>query len=295
MEAGRSIRIFLASGEVTGIRHAELVNWTGQAIACPRSRLDELEKWEEAWRPGVYMLFGAEGPSEREAYIGESENVMKRIRQHLGKEFWQEVVVFTSKDENLTKSHVRYLEHRLVFLAKKAGRYKLKNANDANETALPRADKAAMEEFIENLGILIGALGHRVLAPVAGSAKVEEFRFSTKGATARGAPTDEGFVVREGSTALNRALDSMGAGNIALKQTLLQGKTLVADGDLLRFTADYLFSTPSQAGSMVSGTSCNGRISWKRVSDGKTLKEIEEAAQGGEDAPAGQDGPGAEV
>lgn len=32
------------TGEVTGIRHAELVNWTGQAIVYPRNRLDESEE-----------------------------------------------------------------------------------------------------------------------------------------------------------------------------------------------------------------------------------------------------------
>ena len=39
MSFGKTIRIYLADGTATGIRHAELVNWTGQAIVCPRGRL----------------------------------------------------------------------------------------------------------------------------------------------------------------------------------------------------------------------------------------------------------------
>ena len=278
---GRSIRIYLATGEITGIRHAELVNWTGQALACPRTRLDELGAWEEARRPGVYLLVGAEGPSEREVYVGESEHVLNRVKQHVGqKEFWQEVVLFTSKDANLTKAHVRYLEHRLVQEAREIGRYKVVNGNDPGGTPLPRADQAAMEEFIDNLVVLIGALGHRIFVPMAraSGASEDRFRFAIGGAEAFGAPTDEGFVIFRGSTAREQAKPAMGAGACALKLELRAQGKLVADGALLRLTEDVLFTTPSQAGSMISGTSCNGRVSWRRVRDERTLKEIEEAA-----------------
>lgn len=280
--AGRSIRIFLATGEVTGIRHAELVNWTGQAIVCPRNRLDELEGWqEEVRRPGVYLMVGAEGPGEREVYIGEGEDALKRVRQHIGtKEFCQEVVLVTSKDANLTKAHVKYLEYRLIQKAKEIGRYKVVNGNDATESALPRADRAAMEEFIENIEILLGALGHRIFVPLAAApAKpeaIERFRFTVRDAVAYGAPVDDGFIVFQDSTGLKRSNDSMGPGNIAMKDELLASGKLSVEGDLVRFTENVLFGTPSQAGTMINGTSCNGRISWKRVRDNKPLNEIEQ-------------------
>jgi hypothetical protein len=282
MPAGRSIRIYLATGEVTGIRHAELVNWTGQAVVCPRSRIDELDAWApEVSRPGVYLLVGAEGPGEREVYFGEAENVAVRVRQHgRSKEFWQEVVLFTSKDENLTKGHVKYLEHRLVQKAKAVGRYKVLNGNEPSENSLPRPDRAAMEEFIENIEVLLGALGHRVFVPLVASPAPStpggvRFRYAVRGAEAFGAPSDEGFIVFKGSTGLRRSAESMGVGNVALKQELLASGKLVAEGELVRFVDDVLFGTPSQAGSMVVGTACNGRISWRRVSDGKTLNDLE--------------------
>ena len=281
MPAGRSIRIFLATGEVTGIRHAELVNWTGQAIACPRTRLDELEDWhEQVSRPGVYLLVGAEGPSDREVYVGEGEIALRRVRRHIGtKEFWQEAVLFTSKDENLTKAHVKYLEHRLIQKAKDVGRYKVLNGNEPAETSLPRADRAAMEEFLENIEILLGALGHRVFVPLvaapASQGSKDRFRYTIKGAEAFGAPVDEGFIVFRNSTGLLRSNDSMGVGNVALKRDLLAAGKLVEEGEMIRFQEDLLFATPSQAGAIVSGIACNGRISWKRLSDGRTLNDIE--------------------
>ena len=51
MPLGRSIRIYLSDGSVAGIRHGEIVNWTGQAISCPRARFPELRDWPEA--PGI--------------------------------------------------------------------------------------------------------------------------------------------------------------------------------------------------------------------------------------------------
>jgi hypothetical protein len=280
LPVGRSIRIFLATGEVTGIRHAELVNWTGQAIVCPRARLDELKQWDdELQRPGVYLLIGAEGLTERDVYIGEGELVIKRVRQHTGtKDFWQEVVLFTSKDENLTKAHVKYLEYRLIQKAKEVGRYQVVNGNDATASSLPRADRATMEEFLENIEILLGVLGHRVFVPPvvrnSGRTSVDRFRFTVLGAEALGAPSDEGFIIFRGSTGLSRSTEAM-RGAIALKEELLAARKLVREGALVRFQEDVLFGTPSQAGSMVNGSSCNGRVAWKRVSDGRTLNEIE--------------------
>ena len=121
---GRTIRIYLADGSPTGIKHAELVNWTGQAIVCPRGRVGELAKWPESQRPGVYILFGEDEQATKPmAYVGEAENVLVRLQSHVkGKDFWDQVVLFTSKDENLTKAHVKYLESRMVELARDAAR-----------------------------------------------------------------------------------------------------------------------------------------------------------------------------
>jgi hypothetical protein len=136
MPIGKSIRVFLADATVAGIRYAALVNWTGQAVACPRNRLGELSAWPEASKPGVYLLFEARlGDSKPLAYIGESENVADRLTSHdRQKDFWNEVVIFTSKDQNLTKAHVKFLESNLVALAKQADRYNLENGNTPPES-----------------------------------------------------------------------------------------------------------------------------------------------------------------
>src|SRR5690606_28377579 len=132
---------------------------------CPRSRLGELAGWPETSKPGVYFLFESRlGDSKPLAYIGESENVVDRLTSHdRGKDFWNEVVLFTSKDENLTKAHVKFLEATLVERAKAADRYDLQNGNTPPESSLPRADRDAMAEFTENIRMVLGTLGYPVL------------------------------------------------------------------------------------------------------------------------------------
>lgn len=283
MSRGKSIRIFLADGNVTGIRHGEIVNWTGQAIMVPRKRYSELQDWDEASKPGVYFLFGEDDASGGPmAYIGESENVFDRLRNHVDrKEFWNEAVLFTNKDENLTKAHAKYLESRLVRAATDATRYKLENNTVPPLPNLPRGDRDAMDDFFDNLRLLLGALGHRILEPVAEKAEAANetnaisVSMRRSGLTAFGQVTDEGLVVLPGSQATGKPRASLSEGYGKLRQRLIDNGVLKLEGDTYIFTKEQLFSSPSAAGSIVCGQACNGREYWKDDS-GRTLKQIEE-------------------
>jgi len=106
-----TIKLFLVHGDAKRLRTAELSNWTGKAVAGPRSELDGVLGRDEAAKSGVYFLTGTDSESGKSAvYIGEAESIRDRLRGHLDKDFWNHVVFFISKDENLTKAHVRYLE-----------------------------------------------------------------------------------------------------------------------------------------------------------------------------------------
>ena len=84
MAFGKSIRIFLKDGTVTGVKFAEVVNHTIQSISCPRLKASELSLLQEARRPGVYFLFGKDEESNEDmVYIGEAENVLDRLQNHL--------------------------------------------------------------------------------------------------------------------------------------------------------------------------------------------------------------------
>jgi hypothetical protein len=125
----RSINIFLLDGDPNGIRVAQIMMSTIQAIAFRRNKLGEVRKtFPEIERPGVYILIGEdENEPDRElAYIGESEAIGDRLSTHNSnkngrdsKDFWTDTIVLISKDENLTKSHARYVEACLMLVASK--------------------------------------------------------------------------------------------------------------------------------------------------------------------------------
>jgi hypothetical protein len=297
MPIGKSIRVYLADSTVAGIRYAELVNWTGQALACPRSRLGELASWPEASKPGVYFLFEARlGDSKPLAYIGESENVRERLTtQEREQEFWNEVVIFSSKDQNLTKAHVKFLESTLASLAKHADRYELENGNQPTESSLPRADRDAMAEFVENIRMVLGTLGYPILEPLLRQPVLEkaavtdtpevanktkssvEFMFKVNDLTAYGAPTDEGFVLKKGSQLSRTNTESAAVKIVKLKEQLLAEGRIRVEGNHLVLDEDVLLSSSSYAAVMVAGTSRSGPQSWI-TKDGRTLKTIEDAA-----------------
>lgn len=297
MPYGKSVRIFLPDASVSGIRHAEIVNRTGQTVACPRTRLDDLKlHWPETAKPGVYLLFEARlGDTKPLAYIGESENVAERLVNHdRKKEFWNDVVIFTSKDENLTKSHIKYLESRLEELAKIADRYELENGNTPPRSSLPRAERDAMEELLEDLRLVLGTLGYPILEPLiqlkpaaASGAQNpasthlsgEELSFTVHKLCARGEQTDMGFVLKKGSTASKINSDSLNRKIAKLKEQLLADGRLLDKGDHLLLTEDFLMSSSSYAAALIAGTSRSGPQSWFTGS-GKSLKEVEETAFG---------------
>ena len=53
-----TLRIFLPLGDPKRLRIAELSNWTGKAVAGPRSEFDRVLEREESLGTGVYFLAG---------------------------------------------------------------------------------------------------------------------------------------------------------------------------------------------------------------------------------------------
>lgn len=277
-----TIKIYLPHGDPKRLRTGEISNWSGKAVAGPRTELDQLLQREEATKVGVYLLTGIDPLSGGPAvYIGEAESIQSRLKQHLEKDFWNQVVYFTSKDENLTKSHIRYLEGRLIELAKIAARSSLTNSL-ATTSKLPESDRADMEIFLEKVEQLLPALGVEVLVPIAASpASMEEARpllCEVNGLTATGHLTPNGIVVFEKSQAVLNlrpsAVDYPWVIN-AREQLIKSGILMMADGHLV-FTKDHEFSSPSAAAAIIHGGTANGRTAWKD-SNGRTLKQLEAA------------------
>lgn len=276
-----TIKLFLPRGDAKSLRTAEISNWTGKAVAAPRTELDDLLAREELEKAGVYILIGSDPlTNAARAYIGEAEVIRERLKQHKTKEFWVSAIVFVSKDENLTKAHVRYLESRLLTEATLIGRFTLEQ-NQAGGSRLPESDREDMEVFLARIKQLLPVLGSDILAPITQPAEKPQpggvLRCRIKGAEARGQRTANGFVILKGSTAV--LVERPAAENypyvIAQRKQLIVDTTLVEKDGFLVFTKDAEFSSPSSAAVVIHGGSANGLTAWK-TEDGKTLKQLDE-------------------
>ncbi|MDR4651355.1 MAG: GIY-YIG nuclease family protein [Nitrosomonas sp.] len=275
-----TIKIFLVHGDPKRLRTAELSNWTGKAAAGPRSEFDSVLSREESQKSGVYLLTGIDPETGKSAvYIGEAETIKDRVKSHLEKDFWNHITFFTSKDENLTKAHIKYLEGRLIEQAKQAGRAVVIN-NQGSGSRLPESDREDMEIFLEKIHQLLPVLGVEVLVPrtinAAGVTELELLFCEIKGLKATGHLTPNGIVVLAGSQAvlIDRPSSQKYPWALNMRKRLIDDGVLASKMDHFLFTQDAEFSSPSAAAAVIHGGHANGLISWKNK-DGKILKELE--------------------
>lgn len=299
MTKGRSIRLFLVDGTPGGIITAEIMNWTGHVMFAPRSRLADLIKRAEASRTGVYFLTGSDpdGAFNPLVYVGETDSVGKRLAQHNkdeSKDFWDRACVITSKDQNLTKAHARYLESRLIAIAAEAGRAKLVNGTAPDYGLLPEADIADMEFFIEQVRIVLPVLGleflrepSKVISPTAASAALDDappvssplFELVSKkhDLHAEAREIDGDFIVLSGSLAQDKWIGMDGHSYQTLYHQLVGSGVTAPNGNgHLCFRQDYAFRSPSAAAAVIFGRASNGRKAWCIKGTKKTYADWQE-------------------
>lgn len=282
MAYGKSIELFLANGTADSLIIAELSNWNGKAIKIPRIEISNCNR-DDFTQAGVYFLFCKEDDGSDSVYIGEAENIKERLVQHIRdyqsekeKYYCNTAVIFIGRD--LNKALIRYLENRFVEIARSCNRYIILTKNTYKNTVIKESQIAAMEEFIDNVKILINALGYKVLDPLLHSnpndstAVDDVLLYINKGtASAVGKITSEGFVVLKGATINEKmSVKSLAASVVKLREKyLLDGKV-----HNLSTTEDILFSSSSAATDFILGYSVSGPKTWTDKS-GQSLKEIE--------------------
>lgn len=304
MANGKQIRVYLVDGTPGGLLTAEIMNWTGHIVAAPRSDIADLLSREEVRRTGVYLLLGDDpeslSPSGKAVYVGEGDDIAVRLRQHArpedagGKDFWDRVVILTSKDANVTKAHARYLEARLIGAAAVAKRATVVNGTAPVPIHLPEADISDMEYYLSQVHIVLPVLGITEfratrtqptgqLSPDIGSQTEARtsptFRFEVPrhGLTALAQEIDGEFTVLEGSAARADWVGTHRHPGYQQKHAALlgDGTLRVESGGLATFTQDVVFSSPSAAAAVVAGRSANGRTSWVDTVTGMNFGEWE--------------------
>lgn len=301
MNNGRTLKMFLVDGTPNGLLTAEIMNWTGHVLTGPRSKLSELIQRPEVMRTGVYFLVGPDVGDGigTQVYIGETDDAAQRLKEHNrpedkgGKDFWERVCVVTSKDANLTKGHIKYLESRLIKIARGAGRCDLRNGTDYFYSNLPEADRSDMEFFVEQIQTLLPVLGFAFLRPMpkVASPVTQDGPTSTAIAPVSVSPIFEGDIKKHGITATAQEIDGefvvmkgsktrltwegVETSYTRLFKDLVKAGVLSPsdDGQHNIFSKDYAFTAPSAAAAVVAGRNANGRIHWTVQGTNKTYGE----------------------
>lgn len=277
MNYGKAIELFLVNGTADSLITAELSNWNGKAIKIPRTEVSACTR-DDVRGAGVYFLFCQQEDGTDSVYIGEAENVYERLCQHLRdyqaekeKYYWNTAVIFVGRD--LNKALIRYLENRLVEIAKECGNYVILTKNTYKNTVMKESQVASMEEFIDNVKVLISTLGYKILVPAPKATENTVYLYcNSYNASGKGFVSSGGFTVVSGSKVSDHTVASFetrGKTYYKLRNTLESDGT-IQDGV---FTRDYEFSSPSAASAVILGRTSNGNMDWK-TSEGKELKYV---------------------
>ena len=258
---GKTVTTYLIDGDPKGTQYAFISNKICQMYVVPRSNLSYLNEQEKLQKPAFYILVGEDETTKPQAYIGETENFRERVKDHENKKsFWQKALIFVSKDADMTKVDVQYIEHKAITEAKKSNTFTLnENKQVPKVPNLPEYQRDTMDEFFEDIKFLASFIGCNIFEI---TKPKEEHIFYTKGrgCNAKGFYSSSGFTVLKGSVIAEESTPSF---HWKEKREKLLSEYTTKKGLALIVTSDITFSSPSTAAMFCLGRSANGWDEWK--------------------------------
>lgn len=276
-----SLRIFVPSGNPTGVLIATRDDGIGKASLFSRSLLGEVKGRKEWSLPGIYLLIG-----QSKLYIGEGDPVGKRLEDHAAKKtFWDRALFFTA-DNRLNKAHIQHLESKLVKLAVEAGIVTLDNGNYPQPPALGEEEYAFAENVLADLLLMLPLLGFQQFVATtniendiagddpdaAGYVSTKRnsvyaalprgltFHGSYKEATAKIETVENGVLLKAGSSVVRAPAPSFEVwvpGYAQMRRQLIESGVIAEKNGEMIVTQDQFFASASAASSIVRGVSAN--------------------------------------
>ena len=280
MSVGKTIQIFLPDGNPRSVKIAEITSRTVQAILIPRSRLDFMSSRDELKNVGIYFLMGSSDEEGKALlYVGEAEECLTRLKQqNTAKDFWNQALAVISKTRYFTKTHIKFLEYHCYQEAINAGRFVLENSTIPTQPFVPEAIQADLLDNFETIKILVSALGFPIFDHIKKPSKKDILYCRGKDALAEGEYTEDGLIVFAGSICNLEETKTAGPWVTGMRDKLKKSGILKREGNVYKFTSDYVFPSPSAAAVTVLGRGANGWTEWK-YKNGKTLDEVKRQNQ----------------
>ncbi len=173
----KTIKLLLYEGNLDGVISIEDSSWnSGELYSAPRNSISELLETDACKKSGVYLLL-----SNNMVYVGQSSDLAKRITQHtIGKDWWESVVILTTKDDNLTHSDIDYLESVLIDKALKINKLDCENKNKGNKPKVSKFDKVVLDQYLEEALFLMQLIGISVFNDKKNGALINTVDIKTK-------------------------------------------------------------------------------------------------------------------
>ena len=262
-----TIKLFLMDGSATGrIKCSFSSGWNGYGYKIPASDINKCDNIDLLKNAGIYFLFGYDEEDNEIVYIGQGnirqnkQGVLCRVKEpHNQIPNWNTCVIFVSSDNSIGPTELNYLENKFTKMAIIADRYKIMNGNTPNPAKISEEDEADMNLFVENVNIILGTLGYKVLEPLlVRKEKKDVLTYTFSGKVAKGLVTNDGFVLLKGSQ-LNDEKSFAGRWKEKLP---IQREHFKDKIDNYITTGDILFKSPSGAACFCSGQSVSGPKAW---------------------------------
>lgn len=274
-----TIQTFFPTGDTRSYRISQIPTRTIQALLIPREELfPAIERRSELEYNGIYFLFEEEGYLEANGdtlvYIGESENIANRLKDHETKKAnWKIAIVFTtnSKDNQLTKSDLKYLENYCYQKAAEVGRYILKQ-NTPTKSFVNESREADLFDIYQTISELLSFSGYPIFIPLQTKEDRQEqpiFYMTARKSDAKALYSKDGMTVLKGSK-VSPSFETTGFRKQNLLKQLIKTEVLSDQGV---FQKDYTFSSPSGAADFIGKASYNGWEAWK-TKEGLSLDKV---------------------
>ena len=232
-------------------------------------------------KPALYILVNRD---KRQLYVGETDDSIKRLKNHEAKDFLTEAIVFHSTTETLSTTEVRWLEAKTYEALKELGYYDLsENKVAPQQPPLKKNQIYTLEPIFEEAKNYICAAGFDIflkgkeeqkveVKPVATSEHIFYCKHKESKAMGYLIEATNVFVLLAGSELRSGTRPSLQHSLVSKRAQFIAEQCDTVNGiSVLR--ADYVASSPSIAGSLILGRNTNGWTKWKDA-NGKTLNDV---------------------
>lgn len=230
------------------------------------------ENSKELNKPALYILCNRD---KKQLYVGETDDSLKRLKNHEAKDFWTEAIVFHSTTDTLSTTEVKWLEAKTYETLAELGYYDLsQNKQKPQSPPLKKNQIYTLEPIFEEAKNYICAAGFDIFLKGEKDKQQEEESLISctlsRNADAKGLfnPQDGSLIVLKGSI-INPEMVKKASPQIVAKRIKDIVKYAKKSGKELIVTQDVRFNSPSGAAVFCCGGSANGWIEWKDANNNK--------------------------